>query len=73
MIDTFNLSFEADNPLRMLVAREKIDDLQWNLICYIDASKTRDNKVRIGIYIYPSETSECQSREVKSSRPLRTA
>ena len=51
MIDTSNLSFAADNPLRMLVAREMIEDLQESLICYMDASQTMDNKTGIEIYI----------------------
>ena len=51
VIDTSNLSFAAENPLKMLVAREKIEDLQGNLICYTDASKTTDSKAGIGIYI----------------------
>lgn len=59
MIDTSNLSFEADNPLRMLVAREKIEDLQGSLLCYTDVSKTEDNKAGIRIYI-PSKDVESQ-------------
>ena len=51
VIDTSNLSFAADNPLRMLVAREKIEDLQECLVCYTDASKTTDKKAGIWIYI----------------------
>ena len=51
VIDTSNLFFEADNPLRMLVAKERIEDLQECLVCYTDASKTTDNKAGIGIYI----------------------
>ena len=35
----------------MLVARERIEDLQECLVCYTDASKTTDNKAGIGIYI----------------------
>ena len=50
MIDTSNLSFAADNPLRMLLASE-IEDLQESLLCNTDASKTTDNKAGIGIYI----------------------
>ena len=51
VIDTSNLSFAADNRLRMLVARERIEDLQECIVCYRDASKTTDNKAWIGIYI----------------------
>ena len=51
VIFTSNLSFAADNPLRMLVARERIEDLQECLVCYTDASKKMDNKAGIGIYI----------------------
>ena len=51
MIDTSNLPIAADNLLKKQVAREKIEDLQGNLFCYTDASKTRDNKAGIGIYI----------------------
>ena len=51
VIDTSNLSFAADNPLRMLVAKEMIEDLQESLLCYTVASKTTDNKAGIGIYI----------------------
>ena len=53
VIDTSNLSFAADNPLRMLVAkeRERIEDFQECLVCYMDASKMTDNKAGIGIYI----------------------
>ena len=50
VIDTSNLSFAANNPLRMLVAREMIEDLQESLVCYTDASKTTDNKAGIWIY-----------------------
>lgn len=51
MIDTSNLSFEADNFLQILVKRESIEDLQDTLLCYTDASKTEDNKTGIGIHI----------------------
>ena len=51
VIDTSNLSFAADNPMRMLVARERIENLQECLVCYTDASKTMDNKAGLGIYI----------------------
>ena len=51
VIDNSNLSFAADNPLRMLVAREMIEDLQESLVCYTDASRTTYNKAGIGIYI----------------------
>ena len=50
MIDISNLSFAADNTLRMLVAKEMIEDLQESILCYTDASKTTDNKAGIGMY-----------------------
>ena len=50
-IDTSNLSIGADNPLKMLSAREKIEDLQGNLLCYTEASKTLDDRAKIGIFI----------------------
>ena len=45
--DKSNLSFGNGDPLRMLVAKEKIEDL----LCFTDASKTEDGKAGIGIYI----------------------
>ena len=51
VIDTSSLSIEADNPLRMLVAREKIEELtDSSLLCYTDASKIKD-KAGTGIFI----------------------
>ena len=51
IIDTSSLSIEADNPLRMLVAREKIEGLKdSSLLCYTDASKIKD-KAGTGIFI----------------------
>ena len=35
----------------MLVAKERIEDLRGNLLCFTDASKTEDGKAGIGIYI----------------------
>ena len=35
----------------MLIAREKIEDLQGNLLCYKDASKTLVDRTGIGIFI----------------------
>ena len=49
--DKSNLSFGNGDPLRMLVAKERIEDLRGNLLCFTDASKTEDGKTRIGIYI----------------------
>ena len=49
--DKSNLSFSNSDPLRMLVAKERIEDLRGNLLCFTDASKTEDGKVGIGIYI----------------------
>ena len=49
--DKSNLSFGNDDPLRMLVAKERIEDLRGNLLCFTDASKTEDGKAGIGIYI----------------------
>ena len=50
-LDKSNLSFGNGDPLRMLVAKERIEDLQGNLLCFRDASKTEDGKAGIGIYI----------------------
>ena len=51
VIDTSTLSIEAENPLRMLVAREKIEELKdSSLLCYTDASKIQD-KAGTGIFI----------------------
>ena len=50
-IDTSNLSVAADNPLKVLIAREKIEDLKGNLLCHTDASKTLDDRPGIGIFI----------------------
>ena len=51
-IDTSNLSVAADNPLRMLISREKIEEnFQGNLLCYTDASKTLDDSAGIEIFI----------------------
>ena len=49
--DKSNLSFGNGDPLRMLVAKERIEDLRGNLLCFTDASKTEDGKAGIGIYI----------------------
>ena len=35
----------------MLVAKERIEDLRGNLLCFTDASKTEDGKAGIGLYI----------------------
>ena len=51
VIDTYSLSIEADNPLRMLVAMEKIEELtDSSLLCYTDTSKIQD-KAGTGIFI----------------------
>ena len=50
-IDISNLSVAADNPLRMLIAREKIENLQGNLLCYKDEFKILDNRAGIKIFI----------------------
>lgn len=49
-IDKTNLTTPAENPLRMLIAKEKIEDLHENLLCCTDESKIKDN-AGIGIYI----------------------
>ena len=49
--DKSNLSFGNGDPLRMLVAKERIEDLRGKLLCFTDASKTEDGKAGIGIYI----------------------
>ena len=48
--DKSNLSFSNGDPLRMLVSKERIEDLRRNLLCFT-ASKTEDGKAGIGIYI----------------------
>ena len=35
-----NLSFSNGDPLRTLVAKERIEDPRGNLLCFTDASKT---------------------------------
>ena len=51
VIDTSTLTIEAENPLKMLVAREKIEELKdSSLLCYTDASKIQD-KAGIGLFI----------------------
>ena len=49
-----NLSFGNGDPLRMLVAKERIEDLRGNLLRFTDESKTeegKNGKRGIGIYI----------------------
>ena len=51
IIDTSTLTIEAENPLRMLVAREKIEELKdFSWLCYTNASKIQDT-AGIGIFI----------------------
>ena len=67
--DKSNLSFGNGDPLRMLVAKERIEDLRGNLLCFTDASKTEDGLARIGIYISQKfQRFEAQYQNFKSQQ-----